>query len=72
MYIFYYYYYYFFIIRVSKYKCRNRTSKGVFNKEEANNIKWRVSIGSDKKTLKKKIVAARSKFIKYNRKHRRV
>ena len=57
---------------MSKYKCRDRTSKGVFNKEEVNNIKWRVSIGSDKKTLKKKIVAARSKFIKYNRKHRRV
>ena len=57
---------------MSKYKCRDRTSKEVFNKAEVTNIKWRVSIGSDKKTLKKKIVAARSKFIKYNRKHSRV
>ena len=55
-----------------KNKFKNRTSKDVFNKEEANNVKWRVSMGGVKKTLKKKIIGGCSKFIKYNRKHRRV
>ena len=71
--LFYFYFYFFcFIIRVPKNKFKNRTSKDVFNKEEANNVKWRVSMGGVKKTLKKKIIGGCSKFIKYNRKHRRV